>query len=112
MKKNNFDDNWLTSELQDSSLEDDGFSTLVIKQVNQYEHKNARKWGLALSALCISAVLVTFFHFDGTNFLDISAYLENSDSLNLYIPFSELEVLGLLIVVLSMGLIWLTEELL
>ena len=107
MKNDFLNDDWLKEELSDEYINDDNFSFSVVKQIALHETKSKRKF---------YAVLVFMITLFGFLFIPdlMTISTENPTSLLVneqqMLPFMEMELMGLFVILLSFVLIWSFED--
>jgi hypothetical protein len=107
MKNDFLDDEWLKDELSDEYINDDDFSFSVVKKIELHQTNSKRKFYAVLIAM-ITLFGLLFI----PDLMTISA--ENSTSILVneqqMLPFMEMELMGLFVILLSFALIWSFED--
>lgn len=107
MKNDFLDDEWLKEELSDEYINDDDFSFSVVKKIALHENNSKRKFYAVLVAM------ITLFGFLFIpDLMTISAGNPTSVLVNeqQMLPFMEMELIGLFVILLSFVLIWSFED--
>lgn len=107
MKNDFLNDDWLKEELSDEYINDDNFSFSVVKKIELHETNSKRNFYAALVAM-----IALFGFVFIPDLMMISA--ENSVSILVneqqMLPFMEMELIGLIVILLSFALIWSFED--
>jgi len=107
MKNDFLNDDWLKEELSDEYINDDNFSFSVVKKIELHETNSKRNFYAALVAM-----IALFGFVFIPDLMMISA--ENAVSILVnkqqMLPFMEMELIGLIVILLSFVLIWSFEN--
>ncbi|NQZ22566.1 MAG: hypothetical protein HRT53_10960 [Colwellia sp.] len=107
MKNDFHNDDWLKEQLSDEYINDDDFSFSVVKKIAWHETKSKR---IFYAVLLVMITLFSFLFIPDLMMIIAGNSTSRLVSAQQFLPFMQMEYIGIFVILLSFALIWSFEN--